>query len=79
MVDLLDYLGVDSFSVIAVEAADGYSKELAPEDVTEDGTGLAWMMDGEVLEEGSGPVMLVNHERGSKWWIKQVARITVIR
>lgn len=79
LVDLLDYLGVESFTVISVEAADGYSQELEPDRIDEQGCGLAWMVNGELLEEDSGPIQLVNHGRGSKWWIKQVARITVIK
>jgi hypothetical protein len=77
--DLLDYLGVSEYSVIQVEAADGYSQELTPDRIEARGTGFAWMVNGENLDEGSGPVMLANHGRGSKWWIKQVAKITIIK
>jgi len=77
--DFLDYISVDTYSVISVEAADGYVKEFAPEDITEDGTGLCWMMNGEALDAESGLVELVSHERGGKWWIKNVAKITIIK
>ncbi len=77
-VDFLDYIGVDSYSVISVEAGDGYAKEFAPEDITE-GSGLCWAMNGETLDAESGPVEMVSHERGPKWWIKNVAKITIIK
>lgn len=77
--DLLDYLGVQEYSVIQVEAADGYSQELEADRIEAAQTGFTWMMNGAKLEEGSGPIMLANHGRGSKWWIKQVAKITVIK
>jgi hypothetical protein len=77
--DFLDYLGVDGFSVIAVEAADGYSNEFAPKDVSEDGMGLSWAMNGKKLDGDSGPILLVNDGRGPKHWIKQVSKITIIK
>jgi hypothetical protein len=42
--DLLDYLGVSEYSVIQVEAADGYSQELTPDRIEASGTGFAWMV-----------------------------------
>lgn len=77
--DFLDYIDVDEFSVVVVEAADGYSRELEPDRVSENGTGLGWMVNGEVLDEERGPVQLINHDRGPNWWVKQVAKITVIK
>ena len=76
--DFLEHIGVTSYSVISIEAADGYMKEFGPDDITADGTGLAWLMNGDVFEGENGPVQLVNHERGPKWWIKNVTRITII-
>jgi len=77
--DFLDHIGVDKFSVISIEAADGYMQEFELSDISTDGTGLSWAVNGEILDEGSGPVMLVNHGRGPKWWIKQVSKITIIK
>ena len=77
--DFLAYYNIDTYSVISVEAADGYSQELDPERIVASGTGFAWMENGEKLDAESGPVMLANHGRGSKWWIKQVAKITIIK
>jgi DMSO/TMAO reductase YedYZ molybdopterin-dependent catalytic subunit len=79
LTDLMNYLGVTDYTVVSVEAADGYSQELEPDRIDEQGTGFAWMKNGELLEEGDGPIQLVNHGRGTKWWIKQVAKITVIK
>jgi len=77
--DFLDYIGVDSYSVISIEAADGYVKEFAPEDITADGNGLCWMMNGEVLDAEGGLVEMVSHKRGGKWWIKNVSKITIVK
>ena len=77
--DFLDYIGVKEFSVISVEAVDGYSVELDPSRIVEEGTGFGWAVNGEMLDEESGPIELVNHERGSKHWVKQVSRVTVIK
>jgi hypothetical protein len=77
--DFLDYLGVDGFSVISVEASDGYSNEFAPADISEDGMGLSWAKDSKMLDGESGPILLVNHERGPKHWIKQVSKVTIIK
>jgi hypothetical protein len=77
--DLLDYLDVTEYSVIQVEERDGYSQELEPDRIDAAGTGFAWMKNGVKLDEGSGPIMLANHGRGSKWQIKNVAKITIIK
>jgi hypothetical protein len=79
MKDFLKYVGVDSYSVIQIVASDGFSQELAPADVTADGTGLGWAVDGKELDAKSGPVELVNNGRGPKWWVKQVSSITIVK
>ena len=77
--DFLDYIGINDFSVIGIEGAGGASQELDPSRIDEQGTGFAWAEDGEMLDATTGPVELVNHNRGPKWWIKQVSRITVVK
>lgn len=77
--DFLDYINVDEFSVVIVEAADGFSRELEPDRISPDGTGLGWMVNGEKLSEDKGPVQLINHNRGPKWWVEQVSKITIIK
>lgn len=76
--DFLDYIGVEEFSVISIEASDGYTVELEPGRIDETGTGFGWMVDGEVLDEERGPLQFVNHNRGPKHWVKQVANVTII-
>jgi hypothetical protein len=77
--DFLGYMGIDKYSVISVEATDGYTKEFAPGDISETGMGLCWAANGEKLGAESGPVMLVNNGRGPKHWVKMVAKITIIK
>ena len=77
--DFLDYLGVQEYSVIQVVAADGYSQELTPDRIEASGTGFAWMKNGTKLDAESGPIILANHGRGTKWQIKNVAKITIIK
>ena len=77
--DFLDYLGVQDYSVIQVVAADGYSQELTSDRIEASGTGFAWMKNGTKLDAESGPIMLANHGRGTKWQIKNVVKITIIK
>ena len=79
LVDFLDYLGVEEYSVISIESADGYAIELEPDRVDAEGTGLAWAINGETLDEESGPVKFVNNKRGPKWWVDQVSLVTIIK
>ena len=77
--DVLDYIGVEEYSVISVEAADGYSKEMEPDKIDDQATGFGWMVNGVMLDEECGPIQLINNGRGPKWWIKQVSKVTVIK
>lgn len=75
----LNHIGVKDYSVISIEAADGYMAEFAPGDLSESGVGFAWAVDGEKLDDATGPILFVNHGRGPKHWIKKVSKITVIK
>jgi hypothetical protein len=77
--DLLKYVGVDGFSVIQVAAADGFSQEFDPSRIAEGATGLGWAVNGQKLDAKSGPVQLIAHARGPKWWVKQVSRVTIVK
>ena len=77
--DFLKYIGVEKYSVISVEAADGSTRELEPGDISDNGTGFGWMVNGKMLDEKSGPIQLVAHEKGPKWWVKQVVKVTIIK
>lgn len=79
MNSFLQYIGVTEYSVISVEAADGFTRELEPADITETGTGFGWMVNGEMLDAERGPIQFIAHERGAKWWVKQVAKVTIIK
>lgn len=77
--DLLDYVGVESFSVISIESTSGGIVELDPTRIDESGTGFAWEKDGESLTEEQGLVKLVNNERGPKHWLDNVTAIVIIK
>lgn len=77
--DILEFAGVTEFSVVSVEAADGYSREYEPELANSEGTAIGWICDGEPLGEEGGFVKLVVDGKGSNWQIKQVAKIVVIK
>ena len=76
--DILEFAGVTEFSVVSVEASDGYSREYEPDLVNSEGTALGWSRNGELLGEEDGFVKLVVDGKGKNWQIKQVAKIVVI-
>ena len=57
--DILEFAGVTEFSVVSVEASDGYSREYEPDLVNSEGTVLGWSRNGELLSEEDGFVKLV--------------------
>lgn len=79
LTDLVEYVGVDEYLVVAIEGADGESRELEADRLDEERTGFGWMVDGEELDEEAGPIQLINHHRGPKWWIKDVTKVTIIQ
>lgn len=78
MHDLLKYVGVQEFTVLSVEAVDGFSQEFDPSEITGT-TGLGWMVEGEMLDEESGPIEVIADQRGPKHWVKQVSKIVIIK
>ncbi len=74
---VLEFVDISEYTVVEVEAADGFSVEYTPEIVESDGTILAVEVDGEKLDEDSGPVQGVVDGEGAKLWVKQVAKIKV--
>jgi hypothetical protein len=76
--DLLEYIGVTEFTVIAIVAQDGFMRELDMERMSE-ATGIGWMVNGEMLDAERGPIQLIADQRGPKWWIPQVAKIEIIK
>ena len=76
--DLLDYLDVEDFSVIDVQSADDYAEQFRADYINEEVTGFGWKVEGDMLDEESGPIQFIAHQKGPKWWIKQVSKITII-
>jgi len=76
--DLVNYYGLDDFSVISIEGEDGKVAEISPDRLETDRTGFAWAKNGKALDSDSGPVKFVNHNRGPKHWIDKVVKITII-
>ena len=62
--DILEFAGVTEFSVVSVEASDGYSREYEPDLVNSEGTALGWSRNGELLGEEDGFVKLVVDGKG---------------
>lgn len=75
---VLDFAGINEYTLIEVEAADGFSVEYTPEIVESNGTILATEVDGEKLDEDSGPIQSVVDGEGAKLWIKQVVKVKAI-
>jgi DMSO/TMAO reductase YedYZ molybdopterin-dependent catalytic subunit len=75
---VLELLGVKEYTKVVVEAGDGYSKEYTPDLVKDSGTVLATKADGKELGD-SGPVELVVGSQGGSMWIKNVAKIKVVK
>ena len=76
---VLEYLGVSQYTTVKVESADGTGREYTPDLVGSNGTILGIEVNGKALDREKGPVQLVVDGKGSNWWIKQVAKITVIK
>lgn len=73
--NILDFAGIEEYNLVEIEAADGFTVEYTPEIVESDGTILATKVDGEKLDEDSGPVQSVVDGEGAKLWIKQVVKV----
>lgn len=76
---VLEYLGVNMYTTVKVESVDGTAREFTPDLVDSVGTMLGIKVNGKELDKETGPVQLVVNGKGSKWWIKQVTKITVIK
>ncbi len=74
---VLDYVGVEGYSVVTCEAADGYAKDV--DDMTlvdSEGTILGMVVDGEAVSAEDGYIQLVMDGKGSNWWIKNLVKIS---
>jgi len=76
--DVLEYCGVEEYSMITVEASDGYSKELEASAVSDAGTILGFYLDGTEVSVEDGLVQLVAAALPGSFWIKNVAKISAV-
>lgn len=74
---VLEFADIDEYTLVEIEAVDGFTVEYTPEIVQSEGTILAVEKDGEKLDEDSGPIQAVVDGEGAKLWIKQVVKIKV--
>ena len=76
--DVLEYCGITEYNTVAVEASDGYSKELEASAASDAGTILGFYLDGTEVSVEDGLVQLVGVNLPGSSWIKNVAKITVV-
>jgi hypothetical protein len=76
--DVLEYCGIAEYNTVAVEASDGYSKELEASAVSDAGTILGFYLDGNEVSVEDGLVQLVGANLPGSFWIKNVAKISVV-
>lgn len=74
---VIEFANISEYSLVEVEAEDGFSVKYDSEIVESEGTILAVEMDGEKLNEKSGPVQAVVDGEGAKLWVRQVSKIKV--
>ncbi len=75
--NVLDFADIGDYHLVELEAADGFTVEYTPEIVNSDGTILALKVDGEMLDEDSGPIQSVVQDQGQNLWIRQVVKVKV--
>lgn len=76
VLDVLDFLHVESFESLVITASDGFEASLTKEQV-DDETILAVVKNGEALTDADNMVQLVQNTEFASTWIKGVAKITV--
>jgi hypothetical protein len=77
--DVLGYCGVEEYEMLAVEASDGYTKELDASTVNDKGTILGLFLDGQEISREDGLVRMVVSTMNARAWIKNVSRIYVVK
>ncbi len=76
--DVLDYSGVEQYTVVTVEATDGYKYEFDRATVDDKGTILGFFLDGKEVSKEDGLVQLVVSTMASKAWVRNVSKIYVV-
>lgn len=75
---VLESAGIDDYNMVAVEASDGYSKEMDTAAVDDAGTIIGFILDGEEISVDDGLPQLVASSLPGSYWIKNVAVIKVM-
>ena len=78
LAEVLKSAGIDSYSMVSVEASDGYSREYEASAVDDPETILGFFMDGEEVSSDDGLVELVVPSMAGKFWIKNIAVIELL-
>ena len=77
--EVLKAAGFNDYTTVAVEAADGYSKEFDRAAIDDSGTIFGLKLDGEDIDEEDGPMQLVASSMSGSFWIKNVAKVIIIK
>ena len=76
--EVLKNSGISGYSMVAVEATDGYSQEFEAAAINDPGTILGFFLDGQEITVEDGLVQLVVPSLEGKFWIKNVSVIEVM-
>lgn len=77
--EVLKTAGFNDYTIVVVEAADGYSKEFDKAAIDDSGTIFGLKLDGEDIDEEDGPMQLVVSSMSGSFWIKNVAKVIIIK
>jgi len=75
--DVLENADISGYSMVTVEASDGYGKDIDAATADDPGTILGFLKDGEEVSVDDGLVQLVVSTMPGSHWIKNVAVIKV--
>ena len=76
---VLEKAGVTEYTSLTAEAGDGYKKDYTPDIANSADTIIGIKVDGQPLDEKSGPVELVAGSQSGNMWIKNLSKITVVK
>lgn len=75
--DVIEYIGVDDYTSVTMEASDGYAQDYTIDLVNDSMTVLGTKVNGETLGEEDGYVQSVAGSQPGNMWIKMLTKITV--
>jgi len=78
MSEVLKNSEISDYSMVAVEATDGYRQEYEAAAVNDSGTILGFFLDGQEVSVDDGLVQLIVSSMSGKYWIKNVSVIEII-